>query len=114
MDIISYKTFKNRYAPSIWSVRDGVKGWAVQTVTPTLRHHGWRDCIQEYDYGLSFAHNKEAEKPKQMAERLILKEWGAKWAEDKKFVYYLYSGTNNYMDVLYVYWKDKNEPNIID
>jgi len=109
MDIISYKTFKNRYAPSIWSVRDGVKGWAVQTVTPTLNHHGWKPCTQEYDYGLTAAHNKNNEKPKRMVQRLLLEQWGAKWCEDKKFVYYLYEGTNGHMDVLYVFWKYKNE-----
>lgn len=110
MDIISYKTFKNRYAPSIWSVRDGVKCWAVQTVTPTLFHHGWKYCIQEFDYGLNSKHNYNGEKPKHMAKRLLLEQYGEKWCEDKQFVYYLYEGTNGYMDVLYVYWKDKNEP----
>lgn len=110
MDIISYNTFKRRYAPSIWSVQDGQKGWAIQTVTPTLIHHGWKYCIQEYDYGLSSAHNRTNEKPKHMAQRLVLEQWGEKWTEDKKFVYYLYEGTNGYMDVLYVFWKDKDEP----
>ena len=114
MDIISYNTFKKRYNPTIYCVRDGVKGWAVQTVTPTLRHHGWKSCIQEYDYGLSSAHNREREKPKDMAKRLLLKEWGEQWCKDKKFVYYLYEGNNGYMDVLYVYYKEKDEQEIID
>ena len=114
IDIISYATFKKRYNPTIYEVWDGVKGWARQTVTPTLSHHGWLPCTQEYDYGLSAAHNRENEKPKDMAKRLLLKEWGENWCKDKKFVYYLYEGTNGYMDVLYVYWKYKDEPNIKD
>lgn len=108
MDIISYETFKRRYKPSIWQVRDGIKGWAIQTVTPTLQHHGWKVCEQEFDYRLCLD-----EKPKHMAQRLVLEQWGEEWTKDKKFVYYLYMGTNGYMDVLYVYWKYKHENNVI-
>lgn len=108
IDIISYPTFKKRYKPAIYEVRDGVKGWAAQTVTPTIEHYGWKQCIYEYDYGLTNAHGGE-EKPKQLAIRLLKETWGENWCKDKKFVYYLYEGTNGYMDVLYVYWKGKEE-----
>ena len=104
IDIISYPTFKKRYKPDIYQVKDGVKGWAIQTVTPTLQHYGWKTCIQEFDYRLCIE-----EKPKHMALRLLQERWGDNWCKDKKFVYYLYIGTNSYMDVLYVYWKEKED-----
>jgi hypothetical protein len=38
--------------------------------------------------------------------------WGEKWMKDKKFVYYLYIGTNGYMDCLYVWYKNKDEEDL--
>ena len=103
MEIISYNTYKKRYKPVIYEVRDGIKGWAVQTVDPTLRHYGWRECIFEYDYGLF-----DEEKPKHMAMRLLKERYGELWLKNKTFVYYpyYYNGMNSMMDALYVYYKD--------
>lgn len=103
MDIISYNTYKKRYNPQIYYVRDGIKGWAKQTVTPTLDHDGWKQCIYDYEYGMF-----ENEKPKDMAIRLLKETWGEEWLNNKKFVYYpyYYNGMNSMMDALYVFYKE--------
>jgi hypothetical protein len=105
LDICSYWTFKVKEKPVIYEVRDGGgKGWCNDTVNPTVHMAGWKDCIQEFNYGL-FHH----EKPKAMAIRLLKERWGERWMEGKKFLYYpyYYTGRNNYMDALYVYYKEK-------
>ena len=99
MEIISYSTYKKRNKPVIYEVRDGIKGWAVQTVGPTLIHDGWKQCIFDYDYGLF-----DEEKPKDMAIRLLKETYGEEWLKNKTFVYYPYY--YNGMDALYVYYKD--------
>ena len=107
MDIRAYTTWKKNNNPDVWSVRDGVKGWAVQTVCPTIEHYGWKQCIMDADYGIT-----EGTTPKKLAIRLLSETWGDKWIENKKFVYYVYHGTNGYMDVIYVWYKEKNEPDM--
>lgn len=103
-DICSYNTFKKKENPVIYEVRDGGgKGWCCETVNPTMHSAGWNDCIQEFNYGLF-----DDEKPKDMAIRLLKQSYGPKWFEGKRFVYYpyYYSGDNDYMDALYVYYKE--------
>ena len=107
MDIRTYATWKKNNNPEIWSVRDGVKGWAVQTVCPTIEHYGWKQCVMDADYGIT-----EGTTPKKLAIRLLTEIHGDKWIEGKKFVYYVYHGTNGYMDVIYVWYKDENEPDM--
>lgn len=101
MDIISYVTWKKKNNPEIWYVRDGVKGWAVQTVGPTIEHYGWKICIMDADYGITYGTT-----PKKKAIELLKSTWNDKWLENKEFVYYVYHGTNGYMDVIYVWYKD--------
>lgn len=101
MDIISYTTWKKRNNPEIWCVRDGIKGWAVQTVSPTIEHYGWKICIMDADYCIT-----EGTTPKKLAIKLLHDTWGKKWLENKRFVYYVYHGTNGYMDVIYVWYED--------
>lgn len=81
---------------------DGVKGWVRETINPTLKAYGWKECITEWDYGLFMN-----EKPKEMAIRLLKETFGEEWMKDKEFVYnsHYYTGNNNYMDVLYVFYK---------
>lgn len=103
MDIISYEWFKRRECPVVRKVRDGGgKGWICETVRPTMHNSGWCDCIQEYNYGLF-----KDERPKDMAVRLLLEAYSREWLAGKRFVYYAYrySGNNNYMDCLYVFYK---------
>ena len=104
IDICCYDTWKKRNNPEIWSVRDGIKGWAVQTVGPTLEHYEWKQCIMDYDYGIC-----DEIKPKNLSIKLLTEIYGKEWMKDKKFVYYLYHGTNGYMDVIYVWYKNKDE-----
>lgn len=48
----------------------------------------------------------EGTTPKKLAIKLLHDTWGKKWLENKEFVYYVYHGTNGYMDVIYVWYKD--------
>ncbi len=103
IDLISYDTFKRKNNPTIYEFRDGVKGWIRETIEPTLISDGWKRCIQEYDYSLFYD-----EKPKAMAKRLLMKEWGEEWVKDKQFVYYASRCyKNDFQDGLYVYFKPK-------
>lgn len=103
IEIISYATFKHKNNPTIYECRDGVKGWIRETIAPTLISCGWKICIQEYDYSLF-----QYEKPKAMAKRLLIKEWGEEWVQDKQFVYFASRCYKyDFMDALYVYFKLK-------
>lgn len=105
LDLISYDTFKRRNNPTIYECRDGVKGWIKETIAPTLIHYGWRICCQEYGYSLF-----DSEKPKAMAQRLILEDHGAEWAKDKSFVYYsARSYKCDFQDNLFVFYKKKEQ-----
>lgn len=107
LNIRCYNTWKKNNNPDIYSVQDGIKGWAVQTVGPTIEHYGWKQCVFDYDYGIC-----QEIKPKQKALELLHQLWSDEWLKGKKFVYYLYIGTNGYMDCIYVWYKDENEPDL--
>lgn len=105
IDIISYETWKRHTNPTIYECRDGTKGWIRETIAPTLINAGWKICGQEYDYSLF-----DKEKPKAMAERIVLEVFGEEWVKDKQFVYF---ASRNYQrdfeDCLCVYYKDKKQ-----
>ena len=107
INIRCYSTWKKNNNPDTYRVQDGIKGWAIQTVGPTIEHYGWKQCVFDYDYGLC-----QEIKPKQKALELLHQIWGEEWLKGKKFVYYLYIGTNGYMDCIYVWYKDENEPDL--
>jgi len=107
INIRCYSTWKKNNNPDIYRVQDGIKGWAIQTVGPTIEHYGWKQCVFDYDYNLCCEI-----KPKQKALELLHQIWGEEWLKGKKFVYYLYIGTNGYMDCIYVWYKDENEPDL--
>ena len=107
INIRCYSTWKKSNNPDIYRVQDGIKGWAIQTVGPTIEHYGWKQCIFDYDYNLCWEI-----KPKKKALELLHQIWGEEWIKGKKFVYYLYIGTNGYMDCIYVWYKDENEPDL--
>lgn len=107
INICSYQTWL-KHNPNIqkYVLWDGVKGWVRDVRNSTLKANGWKECITEWDYGLFMN-----EKPKNMAIRLLKETFGEQWMKDKVFVYnpYYYTGYNNYMDVLYIFYKNKYE-----
>ena len=107
MNIRTYSTWKKQNNPEIRQVQDGVKGWAIQTVAPTIEHYGWKQCVFD-----SYYRDWEGNKPKKRAIDLLHSLWGENWLKEKKFVYYEYHGTNGYMDCMYVWYKDENEPDL--
>lgn len=109
IDICNYWTYKKKENPTVYYVRDGVKGWCKDTVNPTLFHDGWKLCAQNFDYNLF-----HDEKPKHMAIRLLEETHGKEWMNGKKFIYYpyYYTGGNGYMDAIYVYFKEKEDEKI--
>jgi len=107
MQIVNYTTWKKKNNPEIHSVRDGVKGWAVQTVAPTIEYYGWKQCIFDSYYRVW-----DGTKPKDHTIQLLKETWGDNWLIGKKFVYYEYHGTNGYMDCMYVWYKDETEPDL--
>lgn len=106
-DIRCYSTWKKNNNPVIYQVQDGIKGWAIQTVCPTIERYGWKQCVMDADYGIC-----DNIKPKELASKLLNDFWGENWIKDKKFVYYVYHGTNGYMDVIYVWYKEKDKPDL--
>ena len=106
-DIRCYSTWKKNNNPVIYQVQDGIKGWAIQTVCPTIEHYGWKQCVMDADYGIC-----DSIKPKELAAKLLTEIHGENWIKDKKFVYYVYHGTNGYMDVIYVWYKEKDKPDL--
>ncbi len=107
MNICNYITWKKKNNPTIYQVKDGVKGWAIQTIAPTIEHYGWKLCIFD-----SYYRNWDGDKPKIHAIRLLHETWGENWISGKKFVYSEYHGTNGYMDCMYVWYKDENEKDL--
>ena len=80
--ICSYRTWLKKN-PDVqkYELWDGVKGWIRETINPTLKKNGWKECINEWDYGLF-----RNEKPKQMAIRLLKNTFGEEWMKDIIFV----------------------------
>jgi len=104
MKIQSYVTWKKKEKPTIYSVTDGIKWWAKQTVSPTIEHYGWKQCIFDTYY-----RDWEGKKPKQRAIQSVIETYGSNWTNGKEFVYYEYHGTNGYMDCMYVWYKEDTE-----
>ena len=104
MKITSWATFRKKNVSEKWYVRDGVKGWVRDSVIPTLSHHGWEICCQEYGYTMFYY-----EKPKTMAKRIITEN---KMDTDKyEFLYYpyYYTGNNGFMDAFYLFRREYKE-----
>lgn len=82
-------------------MRDGVKGWIVDSVIPTLSHYGWQICGQEYGYSLF-----QDEKPKIMSKRLITE--GQMDTDNYEYLYYpyYYTGNNGFMDAFYLFRRE--------
>lgn len=101
MRITSWATFRKKYVKEMWYVRDGVKGWIVDSVLPTLSHYGWQICCQEYGYTM-FCY----EKPKAMAKRIITEN--KMDTEKYEFLYYpyYYTGNNGFMDAFYLFRRE--------
>lgn len=106
-NIRCYSTWKKNNNPEVYCVKDGVKSWAIQTVCPTIERYGWKQCVMDADYGIC-----DDIKPKELASKLLNEIWGENWIKGKKFVYYVYYGTNGYMDVIYVWYKEKDKPDL--
>ena len=45
MKLTSWATYRDKYVTERWCVKDGVKGWVVDSVLPTLSHYGWKICF---------------------------------------------------------------------
>jgi|GEM_PF-3423572 len=60
-NLMTYSTFKKRYAPQIYSCRDW-KGWVNQTIEPTMRNAGFKQMTQYFDDDI---------KPRELALSLI-------------------------------------------
>ena len=101
MKIQTYATWKKKKQPVIYSVTDGQKWWAKQTVAPTIEHYGWKQCFFDCYYG-----DYKAVKLKTRVINHLKETWGEKWLDGKEFVYYEYHGSNGYMDCLYIWYKD--------
>lgn len=104
MKLTSWVTFRTKYVTERWCVRDGVKGWIVDSVLPTLSHYGWEICYQ--DYGYTMFHY---EKPKKMAIRIIKENQ----MDTEKYEYlyypYYYTGNNGFMDAFYLFRRELKE-----
>lgn len=99
-NIMSWPTWKKHNNPKIYYVRDGVKGWACETIHPTLQKYGFTFVSEDYDYGLKGT-----------------KQWASEEAdfyltnyhknpEHCEFVYWCSRGSNGYMDYRAIYVKE--------
>ena len=104
MKLTSWATFRSKYVTERYCVRDGVKGWIVNSVLPTLSHYGWEICYQDYDYTMF-----QDEKPKAMAKRII--EENQMDTGNYEFLYYpyYYTGNNGFMDTFYLFRRELKE-----
>lgn len=92
----SWQTFKKRVDPKLYSVNDGVKGWAKEVIPPTMIKLGWHYTYVA-DYGIT--------KPKEWAHKEVDDLLSLKDIDKSHFVYSFTKGKNGYMDVVQVYYR---------
>lgn len=92
-NILSWQTWKKHNNPTIYVVHDGIKGWARQTIRPTLLKNNFSQICEEYDYGFSTPTKQWA---KEEAEFYV--NYHNMNVEKCEFVYFYSRGGNSYMD----------------